>query len=129
MSSLIRAGVPQVAARANWGRWVVPCPVCPNALTMPPGVPLFSCQSCGTDAEIVWPPEEMVHGIERLLLMRPDESTRNWHPGETLVDLMVENGAHGIFDHAAGQLTVTDSAIRRDSLPLTSLPVLRAVAA
>lgn len=118
-ASLIRARVPRVAAAVNWGRWVVRCPVCPSALAARPGAPLFTCTSCGTDAEVVWPPEETVYGVERLLLMRPNETTRNWEPGETLVDLMMENGMHGIFDRVEGVLTVDDGGIRRDALPAT----------
>lgn len=38
-------------------------------------------------------------GVERVLMMRPDPSTRNWFPGETLIDLMRENGEHGILDN------------------------------
>lgn len=126
---MIRRGLPRIAAVANWGRWVLRCPACPNALAVEPGVELFTCPGCGTAAEIVWPPEEMVYGVERLLLMRPDESSRNWEPPETLVDLMMENGAHGIFDRVEGLLTVDTVGIRRDSLPSTRQPVLRAVAA
>ena len=130
MTGLIHTGVPRVAARVNWGRWVVDCPRCPDAAVMDPGAPMFLCK-CGAPAEVVWPPEETVYGIERLLLMRPDPSTRNWVPEETLVDLMVENGAHGIFSapNLPGELTVGDEAIRRDSLPLTRQRTLRAVAA
>lgn len=95
---------------------------------MDPGADLFVCSGCDTAAEVVWPSEETVYGIERLLLMRPDESTRNWEPGETLVDLMMENGAHGLLSSVDGKLTVTDGAILRDSLP-ASRHVMRAVAA
>ncbi len=132
--TLIRVGVPRVPAEANWGRWIVKCPTCPSALTLEPQTPLFRCTACGSDAEVVWPPEETVYGVERLLLMRPDESTRNWVPGETLIDLMVENGAHGIFaavEMSPGQsvLSVDDYSIRRDVLPVTRQRVLSAVAA
>jgi hypothetical protein len=67
----------------------------------------------------------MVNGVERLLMMRPDPSTRNWFPGETLGDLMMENGAHGIFDHlghlavtpGVSLFTVEEERIRVDNLP------------
>ena len=135
MPSLIRVGIPRAAARVNWSRWLVDCPeVSTHAMQMTYGEPLFTCGTCGAQAEVVWPPEEMAYGIERLLLMRPDEANRNWHPGETLVDLMMENGAHGIFDRIGlnpgeSGLTVTDGSIRRDVLPVTHQRTLRAVAA
>ena len=63
-------------------------------------------------------------------MMRPDPKTRNFDPKlETLNDLMWENGAHGIFDdldqldlHGVSDhlfLSVSDSGIRTDQLPLT----------
>jgi hypothetical protein len=66
----------------------------------------------------------MVQGVERLLLMRPDPSTRNWWPHETLHDLMFENGAHGVFDSAPEmepgtvKLSVNDFGIQTDNLPV-----------
>lgn len=94
-SSLTRRGV--TYARANWGRWVADCsaPFCHSALQLAPEQAWFSCRECETVAEIVWP--QMVGDIERLLMMRPDEVTRNWEPGETLFDLIEQNNAHGIL--------------------------------
>jgi hypothetical protein len=66
----------------------------------------------------------MVWSVERLLLMRPDPMTQNWEPNETLIDLMWENGAHGIFTGATGKLTVNESEIRMDTLPATRRPEL-----
>lgn len=68
--------------------------------------------------EIIWPTEAMVKAVERLLMMRPAPAHRNWFPGETLHDLMFENGAHGIFDHVgSGEFVVEDGGIRVDTLP------------
>lgn len=78
-------------------------------------------------AEIVWPSEAMTFSIERLLLMRPDPTTQNWVPGETLIDLMYENGTHGIFTDVPGELIVDEKEIRMDSLPATRKPELKAV--
>lgn len=60
-------------------------------------------------------------------MMRPDPSTRNWFPGETLNDLMWENGIHGIFDNLEqlnlsvnpGDMlfAVEENRIRSDKLP------------
>ena len=95
--SLIHPERPVVAARANWSRWIVDCLLCRSALQMRPGSAVFRCWECGLEAAVVWPDVEMQRGVERLLSMRPDPATRNWWPGETLVDLMVENAEHGIF--------------------------------
>ena len=130
--------MPRVAARANWGRWIVDCPkVSVHALWMDPGTDLFLCPACGAAAEVVWPSEEMVYAIERLLLMRPNEAHRSWNPGETLHDLMRENGELGLFSdiEALGAspgdvlLSVDDGGIRRDLMPIIGPEILRAVAA
>jgi len=34
--------------------------------------------------------------IEAILLLRPNPANRNWLPGETLADLVLENVVHGI---------------------------------
>lgn len=78
--------------------------------------------------EIIWPSEDMVYGVERILMMRPDPSTRSWFPGETLNDLMWENGEHGIFDNLEqlnlpvkpGDVVfgVEENRIRVDHLPV-----------
>jgi hypothetical protein len=78
----------------------------------------------------------MVRGVERLLMMRPDPSTRNWFPGETLGDLMMENGAHGILDqfqHLAvtpgvSLFTVEEGRIRMDNLPALKPRIRREIA-
>jgi hypothetical protein len=62
-------------------------------------------------------------------MMRPDPTTRNWFPGETLHDLMFENASHGIFDHlgeTSGTLFgVDDLGIRVDNLPALVVPRIR----
>jgi hypothetical protein len=85
-------------ARFNWGRWIVDCGsrLCTSALMLPPGTPIMRCWDCEFVTEdIIWP--EAVGLIENLLLMRPDEKTRNWEPGETVDDLVRENLRHGII--------------------------------
>jgi hypothetical protein len=107
---------------ANWGRWVIDCPRCPNAEDTTPDSTGFLCTECGARADIEWPSGEMVYGIERLLLMRPDRTKQNWYPGETLADLMWENGQHGIFDipdELEPTLIVDPERIRVDTLPPT----------
>lgn len=120
----------RVKAFASWGRWVAPCPRCPSALDLEPQTPVFQCWECGTRAEVEWPSEEMVYGIERLLLMRPDVTKQNWLPGETLVDLVRENGAHGILslpDDYDAHLIVEPERIRVDTLPVTFRRELKAI--
>ncbi len=119
-----------VFARANWGRWIADCPRAPhcrNAETLGRFSPVINCANCGARAEVVWPPDDVVYSIERLLLMRPDETTQNWEPGETLTDLMWENGAHGIFTGVPGELIVDGGGIRMDSLPANRKPELKAI--
>ena len=133
----------RLTPRANWERWIVDCAACSSALTVDPewgwydphnqafhDREFFRCWDCGRTEEIEWPPDDLVFGAERLLMMRPDPKTRNFDPlTETLNDLMWENGAHGIFDHVDeldlhgvsdhNILTVTERGIRHDRLPLT----------
>lgn len=123
MTALIHSTARRVAAEANWGRWVGACGWCPSAMALTPGTSAFRCRECGEATEVVWPSDAMVCGVERLLMMRPNVTTRNWRPGETLRDLMFENGAHGIFDRCLDDgparilLTVQDDRITVDALP------------
>jgi hypothetical protein len=134
VNALIHTGVARIAVRANWGRFVLGCSRCPSATWVNPDADsLVVCRDCGTPAEAVWPSAEMVYGIERLLLMRPDVTTRNWEPGETLHDLMEENVAHGLVDgHAlepGGVFGVVGDSIITDRLPIVGPRVLKAVGA
>ena len=134
MTALVRSGTYVVEAHASWGAWAARCGLCPNGTPfrhlpgyLRPGTPQWECWLCGTVTEVIWPSEAMMAGVERLLMMRPDPTTRNWFPPETLHDLMFENGAHGIFDNleergiisAPGDslFAVDDLGIRKDNLP------------
>lgn len=85
----------------NWGRWLAKCPRCPNAEAA--GDPVtggltgdrFRCSMCGLRCPADWPPS--VDDIWRLLCQRPNPATRNWEPGESLMDLFADNVAHGIW--------------------------------
>lgn len=144
MTALIRSGSYVVEAYANWSRWVARCGLCPSAEQLRPRGPYlrapdvalpphFECIECGTVTEVIWPAERFVAAVERILMMRPDPSTRNWLPGETLPDLLFENGAHGIFDLLdvtgipPGQslFSVDDGGIRIDRLPALVKPQRR----
>lgn len=138
MTALVQSGSHVVEAYANWSRWVAHCGLCPRAMRLQSFTPHLECDLCGTTTEVIWPSESMVAGVERLLMMRPDPSTRNWVPGETLHALMFENGAHGIFDNLSEQLgaapgeslfVVEDERIRMDGLPVIKHRVRKEIAA
>lgn len=124
---LIWSGVPRVAARANWGRWIADCPRCTSALTLPPGRPTLECWDCGARAEVEWPAPEFVAGVERLLSMRPLVNTRNWQPGEDLHDLLQENVEHGVMNPLALEAATSGRtllAISGDRIDVDLLPQL-----
>lgn len=86
----------EARARVNWSRWIVDCPTpyCRGAMGVLPGDDMVWCSDCGCmTTSIVWPADP--EGIELILSMRPDWTTRNWEPGESLEDLLVENITHG----------------------------------
>lgn len=83
------------STRVNWGRWIVDCRSCPSALQLPPGADVAECWDCEAPiGPLVWPPDP--GAIEAALSFRPDPNTRNWEPGETVIDLIAENVAHGL---------------------------------
>lgn len=71
------------------------------------------CPACGWVGAARWPTPVVRRGVEQILGDRPDPSTRNWLPHETLADLTLENAMHGIAPidalaareaHLAGEL-------------------------
>jgi hypothetical protein len=113
-------------AYANWGRWVADCPhpYCYDARALLPGQDGMICQQ-GHASEVQWPAD--ADAIQALLACRPDPTTRNSRPGETAVDLMLENSAYGIPMVTAGELatssfvldvTGSDPAVRLLDEPL-----------
>ncbi len=123
----------RVFVRAYNSMWIADDPLCRNAVQLDRFQKVFTCNYCGASYELVWPAEDMVYSIERLLLMRPIPYTRNWFPGETLHDLMRENGEHGVFSDprietfGAKPLIVDDEGIRIDMLPVTRQREFKAV--
>jgi hypothetical protein len=98
-----------VTVYANHGRWKADCPrpYCGNAeafgldmLGNPGGLTVssFRCREeyggCGLRCAALWPTNR--RDIEWVLMQREMPSTRNWIPGEQILDLMQENIAHGI---------------------------------
>lgn len=113
---LINLNRPVVSAEANWGRWIVRCLICADALKLAPRTPLFQCWTCGLEAEVLWPVNTAA--IERLLMMRPLEQTRNWLPGETLTDLLEENVLHGVgLTQPGDEIQIVGDRIITDTLP------------
>lgn len=95
MTDLAIAGV--TYAEANWGAWVARCPRpwCTNAVQLDRGQDRFACEGpdgCGLTADVHWPADP--DAIEAILQLRPVPRTRNWAPGETLNQLLVENAEH-----------------------------------
>lgn len=121
---LVRPGTSP--AHASYGSWVALCGR-PDRCSWGEALQRFQsgfiCPACGAATEVIWPEPGIVAGVERLLMMRPHFKNRNWVPGETLHDLMLENGANGVFDglplteRPTALLTVTDTGIRLDALP------------
>jgi hypothetical protein len=126
MSTLVMPGVTH--AYANHGRWVAVCShaaYCDAAAHLERFQDGFICE-CGRATTVVWPSGDMVFGVERLLSMRPHPKNRNWLPVETLTDLMLENGQHGIFEPILAGipdkpgtilLSVEEGRIVTDALP------------
>lgn len=82
------AGTPQI----HQGIWKVDC-VCGNWPIFDPEWQEACCFTCGAIHQVA-PPKDW-RDIEAVLLARPEMTTRNYLPGETLDDLRAENFAHG----------------------------------
>jgi len=118
---------------ANFGRWVAEC-ACSSATEFgtPGNPPMLAsgwrCVECGDANEAVWPTPDMMHGVERLLLMRRYRKNQNWYPGETLEDLQRENALHGVYGFledselaaapGVSLMTIRDGEIKIDMLPM-----------
>ena len=141
---LVPLGGPErLLPRVNWGRWIVDCPVCSSALLVERNARELGgwvydaagrrlrygagCWDCGAQAALVWPERSFCDGVERLLQLRPDPSTRNWVWPETLLDLAAENALHGVFDHPAldGGGPRTLLALDEHGITLDGLPRVR----
>jgi len=84
-----------VQAYVGAGAWRVRC-TCGEAPPADPDWRLACCSGCGAIYEGVhFPPADTLAAIEAVLVLRPNQATRNWRPGETLEDLRAENLAHG----------------------------------
>jgi hypothetical protein len=109
---------PSTGARVYAGNWIADCPVCRSAAVRWFGDPRWECRDCGMTVEVLWPTDQLRAGVERLLMMRPLQHTRNWFPGETLHDLLAENIQHAIGPREEGQLfMIVGDQIVVDALP------------
>jgi hypothetical protein len=104
LSRLARIGATMreetVSPRVNQGRWLFDCPACQlagkrTAAVVTPGIETAVCLECGSEFPIRFP--EHLAEIERQLMLRPDPTTRNWEPSESVDDLEVENREHGVL--------------------------------
>ena len=87
------------SAYVNHGNWMVDCPFpgCNSAQYASRTDHRFFCVECGRGwAPVAWPGDLDVAAIEAALSIRPESSTRNWAPGETVAELQADNAAHGV---------------------------------
>lgn len=99
-----------ILMKVNQGRWVADCPACggaeriwPDGLRTHPEVPhpfgifdsTLHCGYTGATYDVAFPSEAAE--IMAVLARRPNELNRNWEPGETVMDLRLENLNHGVI--------------------------------
>lgn len=95
----VAADQPVLAVLAQ-SRWVAQCPDCAGAQLAARTDRRLLCSGCGNVIAgrrwrpVVWPDD--TDAIEQVLAVRPLAHNRNWHPGETVADLVAENAAHGL---------------------------------
>ena len=96
----------EVEVHVSAGRWCAPCPWCP-ASEYPSSVhPVFMCSQCHNNGSLVWVLVKWPKNrweIEEVLSLRPVAQTRNWIPGEDVMNLVKENeeqlGVRGTYEH------------------------------
>jgi hypothetical protein len=83
----------KAVARIDYGRWIVDCPFCPNAVLLDPTEPRTFCLNCYNErAEYQWvgvvmPDAEERAAIEEALDDGRPEHEMTWTPGQTVKDL------------------------------------------
>lgn len=89
-------------AYVNHGRWCVDCPHgCGSAQYASRKDRRFFCVDCDNAGDprwipVDWPSDLEIGAIEAALLARPDVTSRNWKPGETIEQLVAENAEHDL---------------------------------
>ncbi len=84
-----------ISAYVNRGRWVADC-ACNGAELVAPGEEML-CGSCGARNTPKFPGPKKRDEISRLLLRR-DVFNQNWHPDETVDELLAQNIENGIWE-------------------------------
>lgn len=87
-----------VMPRVNHGRWIIDCPLCDSAGDAHNTLN-FVCLECGNKGtgipmKTIWPNDR--GAIERELMRRPNENTRNWDGIESFAHLVAENILHKV---------------------------------
>jgi ribosomal protein L37AE/L43A len=90
------------------GTWTVRCAFCKTPALTRPDWRVAYCGECGARyARIEFPAE--AREIERMLVMRPMRENQNWFPGETVMDLALENQEHDCRVPDLGDLRVGEA--------------------
>lgn len=94
-----------VRAYLNHGRWVADCPRCNSSDLADRAKPEFVCrpeyQGCGLVAAIQFP--EDYDDIMAVAAARSSPLNRNWRPGESVIDMRIENAAHHLQSEGSWQ--------------------------
>lgn len=89
----------------NHGRWSILCPWCKGSEYASRTEHRFLCTHCQNASNgskwvpVQWPNQWRL--IERILELRVDPTTQNWHVGEPIDNLITENEIHGIHTRTA----------------------------
>ena len=85
-----------VSAVVNHGVWVFVCD-CGAGVAADPQFSAGYCFECGAiHTNVVFPDDEDRLNIEHVLLARKRMENRNWNEGETLIEMLADNGEHGV---------------------------------
>lgn len=86
-----------VMARIDGGEWLIDCACGAGAALEPAWGGVARCFACGAvHANVILPTEADRLNIEHVVAARPHAKNRWWSPGETLLDLALENAERGV---------------------------------
>ena len=83
-----------IDAYVNWGRWVADC-ACNGAELVALGQEMV-CGSCGARNTVKFPGAKTRGKLEVVLLQR-EPFRQNWHPDETVDELVAQNIENGLY--------------------------------
>lgn len=98
----VNMAAPPLVAWVAVASWVWLCDTCNEQFACNAFDPVMFCPNClnaahgGRARRLIFPPKQAMAEIEQVLAMRPNPANRNWLPTETVLDLILENEAHGI---------------------------------